>query len=217
MRGASFTQILTPEWNHHDEDDRPARAQRAVRPYLHPRGTRHTRPASAHRHLPRPPGRPAIILGLHWGTLPLSATPGDASPRPSSTTSLSSRSWPGSCSAARARLTLCSKSRSSTTRNAERASSPIPASGTGPPRRPVPEAALEASAVADPRTTVKANVERLPKYSGRGLHVEQTLGQTEYTPSQYTSLPIFLGPRTCLASGCVTADSGSANRLLPFP
>ena len=50
-------QPVTPEGeSRRDQDDPPARAQRAVRPYLHPRGAGRTRPAAAHRHLPRPPG-----------------------------------------------------------------------------------------------------------------------------------------------------------------
>ena len=105
---------------------------------------------------------PAIVLGLSSERLPSSATWGAASPRPLSTTSPSSPSSSTSCPAPGAPLTQSSKSRSSTTPNAAPGSLADPsfrqltAAATG-----LPEAALEASAVADPHTTVKADVERL--------------------------------------------------------
>ncbi len=105
---------------------------------------------------------PAIVLGLQLGDAPVIRNAGDASPRPSSTTSPSSPSSPGSCPAARARpdtlfeVAIVHHTQCGTGFLADPGFRHQAAEATG-----LAEAALEASAVADPHTTVKADVERL--------------------------------------------------------
>src|SRR5580693_9107477 len=60
----------------HDQDDSPARTQRAVRLHLHPWAARPAPSAGAHRHLPRPPGRGRQIEKGDPGWL--TSTPGIA-------------------------------------------------------------------------------------------------------------------------------------------
>ena len=150
------------EGRHHDQDDRPARAQRAVRPYLHPRGARHTRRAGAHRHLPRPPGRPRDHSrtparrrsrhpqrrrthhpGRHRRHR-LPRLPGRAAVR-----------RPGAADTL-FEVAVIHHTQCGTGFLADPGFRRQAAEATG-----LPEAALEASAVADPHVTVRADVERL--------------------------------------------------------
>ena len=104
---------------------------------------------------------PALILGLQLGDAPIIRNAGDASPRPSSTTPPSSASSPSSCLAAQALDTLFEvavihHTQCGTGFLADPGFRHQAAEATG-----LPETMLEASAVADPHITIKADVERL--------------------------------------------------------
>ncbi len=139
----------------------PARSHRAVRPYLHPGGTRPARCAGARRHLPRPPGRPcdrprtpARRRSRHpqrRERLPPAVI--DDIAYLAYLAVLAEQLCGGQSAAGHA---LRSRGRPP---HAIRAFSPTPASGIRPTG--LPQAALDASAVAGPRTTVRADVERL--------------------------------------------------------
>ena len=141
-RHPAAAQPLTPsrtEGTHHDQhdqDDPAARAQRAVRPQLHPRA------------LGLPAARvlvvtcldhrvdPAIVLGLRLGDAPVIRNAGgrvtQAVVDDIAFLAFLTRRLIGD----RAPTASSSKSRSSTTHNAEPAFSPTPASATRPPRPP---------------------------------------------------------------------------------
>ena len=79
---------------------------------------------------------PAIVLGLQLGDAPVIRNAGGRV-TPAVIDDIAFLAFlAGSCSATSSRTARCSKSRSSTTRSAEPACSPTPASGTRPPTRP---------------------------------------------------------------------------------
>src|SRR5579859_1007125 len=79
---------------------------------------------------------PAIILGLRLGDAPVIRNAGGRVTQAVIDDLAFLATSPGSCSAAKTRTTGSSRSRSSTTPNAEPAFLPTPASGTRPPKRP---------------------------------------------------------------------------------
>ena len=104
---------------------------------------------------------PAIVLGLQLGGAPVIRNAGGASPRQSSMTSLTSPSWPNSCSMTKARSARSSRWRWSITRNAGRGFWRTLISGGRRPRRQGSPPWNWKPRRSPTRRTVQTDVERL--------------------------------------------------------
>jgi len=146
----------------HDQDDPADRAQRAVRPHLHPPAARPGRRAGGHRHLPRPPDRPRDhprAAARRRACHPQRG--GRVTPAVIDDIAylgfLAEQLFAGQVAVDRLfEVAVVHHTQCGTGFLADPAFRHQAAEATG-----LNEAALEASAVADPQVTVKADVERL--------------------------------------------------------
>ena len=154
--------FLDAQKEHHDQDDSAASAQRAVHPHLHPSPTRPAHVAGVHRHLPRPPGEPAILFGLRLGEAPVIRNAGGRVTEAviediAYIGFLAEQLFGGQLEDDRLfEVAVLHHTQCGTGLLADPGFRRQAAEATGRP-----EAALEASAVTDPYITVKADVERL--------------------------------------------------------